>query len=104
MRPSKESSFGSLSISEARDEINNHIVENPTNGQKLLIEKAFLQKENKVSGEIADPAKITGAYIPAEQGKAIIELYKNANYSTLPIRPSENGGSFNFEEEVSLND
>ena len=44
------------------------------------------RQETLPSGEssIADPAKITGAYIPAEQGKAIIELYKNANYSTLP--------------------
>ncbi|WP_027405470.1 hypothetical protein [Anaerovibrio sp. RM50] len=84
LRPSKEGSFGSLSISEARAEINKHIVENPNTGQKLLIENPLLQKGNKVVDiNDADPEKIQGAYIPPEQGKAIIELYKNADYSTL---------------------
>ncbi|BEU88669.1 hypothetical protein TAMA11512_21330 [Selenomonas sp. TAMA-11512] len=51
---------------------------------KLHLENPLLQDENKANGGPLDTAKITGAYIPAEQGKAIIELYKNANYSTLP--------------------
>ena len=61
-------------------------IPNERNLVKLKNDNKALYQE-KLSGEEipnpVNPEKIQGAYIPPEQGKAIIELYKNADYSTL---------------------
>ena len=80
--PGKESAFGTISITDAQEFVNRFTYADEKS-RRMIVDHVFQEDESKIENPI-DSSKITGAYIPAEQGKAIIELYKNANYSTLP--------------------
>ncbi len=85
LRPSKESSFSTYSIDEARQKINEFIYTD-SEGKRLnsdiLLQKVEDSIENPLFDKVSD-GKVAGSYLPRKTGKAIVELYKNANAATL---------------------
>ncbi|KHM51598.1 hypothetical protein NZ47_09435, partial [Anaerovibrio lipolyticus] len=79
--PGKESAFGTISITDAQDFVNRFTYADEQS-RRMVVDHVFQKNESNIENP-ADLEKIQGAYIPPEQGKAIIELYKNADYSTL---------------------